>query len=235
MSPNAPAEGSGNKSVVLILGAWICLAAGVGVAGWLESASAPVIAGIVWILTALALLACWKVRTLHRWTMKVEMRWLVLLHLTRFVGFYFFLLCSRGELPFAFAAPAGWGDIVVAALAVLLLALSNARNWSMLIIWNTIGLTDILFVVMTALRLGLEDWRSMHALREFPLSLLPTFLVPLIIVSHVLIFFRAAEAEIAAAFGSIRGVNSPKDRQVKIETPSKSAPKATPAGVGPPG
>jgi hypothetical protein len=124
--------------------------------------------------------------------MKVELRWFVLLHLTRFVGFYFFLLCSRGELPFAFAGPAGWGDIIVAALAILLLALSDARNWSMLIIWNTIGLTDILFVVMTALRLGLEDWQSMHALREFPLSLLPTFLVPLIIVSHVLIFFRAA-------------------------------------------
>jgi hypothetical protein len=192
MAPNAPAEGSGNKSVVLLLGAWLCLAAGVGVAGWLERANAPVIAGLIWTLTALTLLACWKVPLLHRWALTVELRWLVLLHLTRFVGFYFFLLCSRGELPFAFAAPAGWGDIVVASLAVLLLALSNARNWGMLIVWNTIGLTDILFVVMTALRLGLEDRQSMHALREFPLSLLPTFLVPLIMTSHVLIFFRAA-------------------------------------------
>jgi hypothetical protein len=192
MAPNAPAEGSGNKSVVLLLGAWLCLAAGAGVAGWLERANAPVIAGIVWTLTALTLLACWRVPLLQTWALTVELRWLVLLHLTRFVGFYFFLLCSRGELPFAFAAPAGWGDIIVAALAILLLALSNARNWRMLIIWNTIGLTDILFVVMTALRLGLEDRQSMHALREFPLSLLPTFLVPLIIVSHVLIFFRAA-------------------------------------------
>ena len=124
--------------------------------------------------------------------MKVDLRWLVILHLTRFVGFYFFHLSSRGELPFAFAVSAGSGDIIVAALAVLLLVLSDARNWSMLITWNTIGLTDILFVVMMALRLGLEDRQSMHALREFPLSLLPTFLVPLIIVSHVLIFFRAA-------------------------------------------
>jgi hypothetical protein len=193
MSPNAPAEGSGNKSVALILGAWICIAAGAGVAGWLERSNAPVIAGIVWTLTVLTLLACWNVPTLKRWAMTVKLRWLVLLHLTRFVGFYFFFLSSRGKLPFAFAAPAGWGDIIVAALAVLLLVLSDARNWSMLIIWNTIGLTDILFVVMTALRLGLEDWRSMHALREFPLSLLPTFLVPLIIVSHVLIFLRAAK------------------------------------------
>ena len=193
MVPYEPVEGSGNKTVGLILGAWICLAAAVGIAGWVERANAAAVAGLIWTLTALILFACWKVPTLQRWVMTVELRWLVLLHLTRFVGFYFFLLSSRGELPFAFAAPAGWGDITVAALAVLLLALSNARNWTMLIIWNTIGLTDILFVVMTALRLGLEDWRSMHALREFPFSLLPTFLVPLIIVSHVLIFFRAAK------------------------------------------
>jgi len=193
MFPNPPAQGSGNKSVALILGAWVCLATAAGVAGWLEKANAPLVAGIIWTTTALVLLACWKVPTLHRWAMTVELRWLVLLHLTRFVGFYFFYLCRRGELPFAFAAPAGWGDIIVATLAVLLLALSGVRNRGMLIIWNTVGLADILFVIVLALRLGLEDWRSMHALREFPLSLLPTFLVPLIIVSHVLIFFRAAK------------------------------------------
>jgi hypothetical protein len=83
----------------------------------------------------------------------------------------------------------------------VLLALSD-RNWSMLIIWNTIGLADILFVIMTVLRLGLEDWRSMHALREFPLSLLPTFLVALIIVSHVLIFFRAAKVKSSRLSGT---------------------------------
>jgi len=181
----------GHKSVLLVLVAWLCLAAAVGVAGWVEKASAPAVAGIIWMMTGLVLFVCWKVPTFQSWVKMVDLRWLVLLHLTRFVGFYFFLLGGRGELPFAFSAPAGWGDILVASLAVLLLALSGARNWSMLVIWNTIGLTDILFVVFTALRLGLEDWHSMHALREWPLSLLPTFLVPLIIVAHVLIFWRA--------------------------------------------
>lgn len=192
MPSDAPMDRSANKSVALILTGWICLAAGAGVAGWLEGITASMVAGIVWTLTALVLLACWKVPTLQRWAITIELRWLVLLHLTRFVGFYFLFLGRRGELPFAFAAPAGWGDITVAVLAILLLALSGARNWNMLIVWNAIGLTDILFVLITALRLGLVDRASMHALREFPLSLLPTFLVPLIIASHVLIFFRAA-------------------------------------------
>jgi hypothetical protein len=62
------------------------------------------------------------------------------------------------------------------------------------LIWNTIGLIDIIFVVFSALRFGLKDWQLMHALRELPLSLLPTFLVPLIIASHVLIFVRLLRA-----------------------------------------
>ncbi len=49
---------------------------------------------------------------------------------------------------------------------------------TLLLTWNTLGLIDIIFVVLSALRFGLNDWQSMHALREFPLSLLPTFLVP---------------------------------------------------------
>ena len=127
--------------------------------------------------------------------MHVDLRWLVLLHVTRLVGFYFFFLCQRDELPFAFAVPAGWGDNLVAAFALPLLALPGMRNWKpLLLIWNTIGLIDIIFVAMLALRIGLADWQSMHALRELPLSLLPTFLVPLIITSHVLIFVRAARA-----------------------------------------
>jgi hypothetical protein len=65
-----------------------------------------------------------------------------------------------------------------------------------LLIWNTLGLIDIIFVVFSALQFGLKEWQSMHLLRELPLSLLPTFLVPLIIASHVLIFARLARTRI---------------------------------------
>lgn len=65
-----------------------------------------------------------------------------------------------------------------------------------LLTWNTLGLIDIVFVVASALRFGLKDWQSMHMLGELPLSLLPTFLVPLIIASHVLIFVRLIRARI---------------------------------------
>ena len=52
---------------------------------------------------------------------------------------------------------------------------------------------DILFVVVTAARLGLADPASMMELTHLPLSLLPTFLVPLIIASHVVVFVRVRQ------------------------------------------
>jgi hypothetical protein len=105
------------------------------------------------------------------------------------------VLCQRGQLPCAFATRAGWGDIVVAVLASAVVAAMRTQfGTKLLVVWNTIGLIDIILVVFSALRFGLKDWQSMHILRELPLSLLPTFFVPLIIASHVLIFVRLARA-----------------------------------------
>jgi hypothetical protein len=126
--------------------------------------------------------------------LNVDLRWLVLLHTTRLIaGACFLAFCQLGQLPCGFATTAGWGDIIVAVLALFVsAAMRTPLAKPLLIIWNTIGLVDIIFVVFSALRFGLTDWQSMYVLRELPLSLLPTFLVPIIIASHVLIFFRLA-------------------------------------------
>src|SRR5262245_21349171 len=101
-------------------------------------------------------------------------------------------LLSRGALPYAFAVPGGWADILVAALALVLLAEArplNARR-GLVGAWNALGLIDILFVVATATRLAVADPDSLRPLLHLPLSLLVTFLVPLIIASHVVLFWR---------------------------------------------
>jgi hypothetical protein len=183
-----------NRFVALVLTGWLCFA--VGLASWFRNTSAPAVAATVLLLTALVLLACWKIVSIKVWVLNIDLRWLVLFHLTRlFAGAYFLVLCQHGQLPCEFATPAGWGDIVVAALALAVIgAMRTEFAKTLLLGWNTVGLVDIIFVVVSALRFGLRDWQSMHALRELPLSLLPTFLVPLIIASHVLIFVRLARA-----------------------------------------
>jgi hypothetical protein len=187
-----------NRVVTLVLLGWLCFA--VGLAGWFQNASALMVAATVWTLTALVLLACWKVRTIRVCVLNIDLRWLVVLHLTRlFAGAYFLVLCQHRVLPCAFATPAGWGDIVIGVLAVALVSSMHTQfAKTVLLSWNTLGLIDIVFVVSSVLRFGLKDWQSMHALRELPLSLLPTFLVPLIIASHVLIFVRLIRARIGS-------------------------------------
>jgi hypothetical protein len=184
-------ERSQNNLAAAILGAWLCFALAGGAAGSFRNASAGMVALTVWGLAALVLLACWKISFVRNWVATIDLRRVIALHLIRFVGIYFLILAQRGRLPLGFARPAGFGDIVIASAAVVLLAAPGLRSWQKLLrLWNFIGFIDILFVAFSAIRFGLQDWQSMAALRTLPLSLLPTFFVPLIIASHVLIFVR---------------------------------------------
>jgi hypothetical protein len=180
------------RFLVGILAIWLCLAIAVCLAGVFSSASAPVVALTVWSLTALILLSWWKVPAINRWLTTIDLSWLIALHLTRFIGIYFIILCRTGELSCTFAKPAGIGDIAIAIGATLLLFSDPVRPGRrvFVLIWNALGLLDIVLVVFSALRVGLSDWRGMEALRVLPLGLLPTFLVPLIIGSHLVIFRR---------------------------------------------
>jgi hypothetical protein len=187
-----------SRVVSLVLLGWLCFA--VGLASWFQNASAQAVALTVWTLTVLVLFACWQITPIRVWALDIGLRWLVLFHVTRlFAGAYFLVLCQRSQLPCGFAKPAGWGDIVVAVLALAVIGATRSEfAKKLLLIWNMLGLIDIVFVVSSALRFGLRNWQSMHALRELPLSLLPTFLVPLVIASHILIFVRLLRTRVSS-------------------------------------
>lgn len=126
------------------------------------------------------------------WVRAVSPGALVALHLVRFIGAWFIVLYRRGELPFAFAVPGGWGDIAAAATAAAILlgalpARTRVRRVA-LGAWNAFGLADILFVVTTAATIFLADPDALAPLTRLPLSLLPTYFVPLIVLSHLRIF-----------------------------------------------
>lgn len=181
-------------AVRIIFWVWFIAAVLVGQQRLLQRVPPPVVQGVLFGLTALLVGAYFRLAAFRAWIDALDLRALVLLHVTRFVGFYFLALYRRGELPYAFAVPGGYGDIAVAILALLVvfLPLDPARRTRFLTIWNVIGLTDIMLVVATAIRLNLADASQMRTLLHLPLSLLPTFLVPLIIATHVMIFARLA-------------------------------------------
>ena len=178
--------------VRLVLWTWFLAALVVGRLELLARLPALAPQIILVALTVLLLVACFAISAVRTWIDALDVRALVLPHVTRFVGVYFLLLYQRGVLPYAFAVPCGWGDIIVASLAVgvVFLPLGEKLRPHVCFIWNTVGLVDILFVVFTAARIGLTRPWQLGALRVLPLSVLPTFLVPLIIATHVLIYVR---------------------------------------------
>ena len=180
----------------LTIWTWLIAAFLVGHYGLLQKIPLPAVPGVLLGLTALILLVYFKTTALRAWISSLDLRALVALHVTRFVGIYFLLLYNRGELPYAFAVPGGWGDIVVATLALLVVfvPLQDATRLRAITIWNVIGFVDIALVVFTAASLGRENAWQMRALTYLPLSLLPTFLVPLIIATHVILFSRLRRA-----------------------------------------
>jgi hypothetical protein len=184
-----------SRTIGLLLLGWLVLASAIAAAGLLRRLPPPALPVILFGLTAVVLAAGWSVAGLRAWLATVDERWLLGLHLTRFVGAYFLYLYGQGQLPYAFAVPGGLGDIAVAVLAAALLVWGpprDARRRLAYVAWNVLGLVDILFVVATAGRLTVVDPASMGALLRLPLSLLATFLVPLIIASHVVLGVRLA-------------------------------------------
>jgi len=191
--PHAAAVSS--RTVLLLGLGWLLVATGLGAAGIVRTLRPPAAPLVVFGLTVVVLAAGWLLVGFRAWLSAIDERWLVGLHLTRFVGAYFLYLYGQGQLPYAFAVPGGWGDIAVASLAAILLVAGPPRDarrrWAY-IVWNLFGLADILYVVVTAARLATADPESMVALLRLPLSLLPTFLVPLIVASHVVLGVRLA-------------------------------------------
>lgn len=170
---------------------WLFCALAVGKLQLLAQVPAQVIPAIVLGFSGLLLLAYRTSDQLRPWVDGLDLRALVALHLTRFVGLYFIYLESHDRVPPVFFQ-AGVGDVVVAVLAigVILAPLTPSVRLRAITIWNVIGLVDILYVVANAGRLAFSAPDEMREFMHLPLSLLPTLLVPLIIATHVVIFIR---------------------------------------------
>ena len=179
-------------SIRLGLWVWLIAALLVGKLEVLRPLPMPAVQGVLFGLTAALLGLYFKAAGFRAWIDGLDLRALLLFHLTRFVGVYFLVLFARGELPFDFAVRGGWGDIIAASLALLIcvLPLGGALRRRAITIWNVIGFLDILMVVLYAARNGLAGNPQMKLLTVLPLSLLPTLIVPGIIATHVIIFLR---------------------------------------------
>lgn len=169
---------------------WLFVAVLIGYSGLLRNTRLPMPAlGVAITLTLVAAIAVR--RDYRERALRAGVRPLVAVHLVRFAGIYVLWLSSRGLLPRDFAMSAGWGHIVVAALAAMVLLAfrpDTKTGRTAILVWNVIGVVGVLFVFATAARMASADPLVQAGFTSLPLSLLPTFLAPLIIVTHMLIF-----------------------------------------------
>jgi hypothetical protein len=169
---------------------WLFVAVLIGYSGLLRTTRLPMPA--LGVAITLALLAVIAVRRDYRErALRAGVRPLVAVHLVRFAGIYVLWLANRGLLPGDFALSAGWGHIVVAILAAIVLLTfrpDTKTGRTAVLGWNVIGVLGVLFVFVTAARMASTDALVQAGFTSLPLSLLPTFLAPLIIVTHMLIF-----------------------------------------------
>jgi hypothetical protein len=136
---------------------------------------------------------------------RADLRLVTLAQTWRVGGVVFLILHRHDLLPAAFALPAGWGDVTVGAtapLAYLLLSRGTPVARRLFVLWNLVGLLDLVMAVTLGVLTSATPLGVLHAtggvtsrlMGEFPLSLIPTFFVPLLAILHLVAFARIGAA-----------------------------------------
>ncbi|MFG0257872.1 MAG: hypothetical protein ACF8GE_08230 [Phycisphaerales bacterium JB043] len=119
---------------------------------------------------------------LNRATRSQKLFWLTLPHAFRHIGLAFLVpSLNAGALDAGFATSAAYGDLAAGSLALLaLLALKANLKGTIPLVWtfNTVGTIDLLYALSHE-----------RVIEEFGATwFIPTFLVPLLLVTHAHIF-----------------------------------------------
>lgn len=193
----------------IVLSSWFVLALGGSLLGAFQSGQRPlVLLGLMAGVPVLAFAIAYRWSDAFRqFVLSANPRWLTAAQSWRVLGAVFVILYYRGMLPGTFALPAGWGDIAVGVTAPLVawaMPPRRERGRAVLIAWNLFGILDL----VTAVTLGilcsntpvgiLASGATTQLMGSFPLSLIPTFLVPLFLIFHILtlMHLRGANARV---------------------------------------
>lgn len=112
----------------------------------------------------------------------------------RIAGYVFLVLYVYAILPGVFALSAGWGDVFIGATAPFVaLRLANPEHRKTFILWQVLGILDLVLAVTfgTTARLIAPHGISTTPLTVLPLSLIPTFAVPLLLILHIICIGQA--------------------------------------------
>jgi hypothetical protein len=149
----------------------------------------PMVAFVLWFATSAGF---------RQFALSLNPRTLTLVHSWRIAGFTFLALYAAGMLPGVFALPAGLGDIAIGATAsVAALKLANFSRRRIFILWQILGIADLVTAVTLGTVAGLisPHGTTTAVMTVLPMSLIPTFAVPLLMMLHVISIAQARRWE----------------------------------------
>ncbi len=194
---------SAKLALAVVLAVWFALAAAAGATGILstgpDTLARPVLVSVV---VPIAVFLALYVGS-HRFRgiiLTRDIRVATMLQLWRVIGFAFLPLYAYGVLPGLFAWPAGLGDVAIGLSApFVVLALTRDPGFAhsrRFVVWHLLGLLDFVVAAGTATLAsgavpGLVAGSVTSAAMElWPLSLFPSFIVPLFVFLHLTVLFQ---------------------------------------------
>jgi hypothetical protein len=150
------------------------------------------------VLIPIGIFAIWSAvsQPFRKFLLSINLRALTIVQAWRIAGFVFLVLYAYGILPGELALPAGWGDIAIGATAPLVaLKLANPNHRKSFILWQLLGIMDLVNAVGmgVAARFINPHGIATSAMTVLPMSLIPTFAVPLFMILHFISIAQARQ------------------------------------------
>jgi len=186
-----------------ILAGWFIFSLTASRLAWFEAKpTEPPLPLLLSVAIPLSLFAAayWGWSSFREFVLSLDPEMLTLVQAWRVIGFAFVVLEGYQMLPAAFGLSAGWGDVAVGVTAVLAAKwlVTPARRGAF-IAWQLFGMSDL----FTAMLLGagpailaargnvVAEGASMTPMTTLPLSMIPTFFVPLFLIIHIACILQA--------------------------------------------
>jgi hypothetical protein len=182
----------------------VAITSGLVLAAWLVGTSIAALSGFyfppvsgpppvgVQLAVALAALALCLAASPSLRSLLADQKNLIRLNVWRLVGAVFVALMFTAEVPALWALPAGLGDVAIGATAFWVAGrLDEPGGARRAVAFNLLGLLDLVVAVGLGMTISpgptqlFQLTPSGEVLTHFPLVLVPTFLVPLAVMVHV--------------------------------------------------
>lgn len=178
----------------IVLAVWAMLAMVLAYRGFFRPPSThsfpPIGTNLIVVFLALAL--CLALSSSLR-SLVANQRRLTWLHVWRLEGVVFLILMAAGQMPALWALPAGIGDIIVGVTAPFVATrLATPGGRKLAVVFNLFGMADLVVAVALGVMTSPGPTQVLHThptselVTQFPLALVPTFLVPLAFTIHVI-------------------------------------------------